>query len=380
MHYPVVTAVATTQKDRDMSQLFNSALVPLREEKVKAAIGTAALLPTYQDEVERIRAAVVADRYSDIQAKFSNLTMNMDGMLVSDMGTFQYTKHALKQAATKIKPEDVKDLGGYLAVCPPELRCINYSYWHTEAYGDADEKTRGNIVQLRAMENEYGKVLRAVVGRDYKPLDDLPILEAMGTILQPGSKMRGARGDLRSRFDILWPNMEREIFPGDPLLVALRLSNSETGSGSVRLNPMVYHVKNHGCIMICSRMEDVSIRHVGEAARKLEVRYKKVMEDINPFLEQYRKSYSDEIIQEFEDLDQMWDALAKCFKFTELQMALVKKSFDTQPNTRAGVVSAIILAAQDFVISQGEEMQQAAGYLVKYGWNPVKRFIKEDEE
>ena len=357
-----------------------SALVPVREEKVKAAIGSVAKLATYQEEVERLRVQVTADKYSDISTQFSGLIMSMDGMLTSEVGTFQYTKHALSQAASKIKPEDTVGFAGYLAVCPPELRCINYSFWHTEAYGDADERTRGNSVQLRAMENEYGKVLRAIVGRDYKPLDDLPILEAMGSIIHPGAKMRGARGDLRSRFDILWPNMEKEVFPGDPLLVALRLSNSETGSGSVRLNAMVYHVKNHGCVMIHSRMEDVSIRHVGEAARKLEAKYKKVMEDVGPFLEQYRKSYSDEIIREFESLDQMWDALAKCFKFTELQMALVKKSFDTQPNTRAGVVSAIILAAQDFVITQGEEMQQAAGYLVRYGWNPVKRFVKEDEE
>lgn len=352
------------------------ALVPLREENTKTLIGKIDKLPTFMDSLNTLTTEVLAENYNDIEETFATIAMTNDGFLESKTHKFQYTKYALGQAVSRIKPPEVVGMAGYLAACPPDLRSTNFNFWHNEFYADATEKSRGNNVLLRTRVGEFSTlVLRAMVSQSYIPLDDTVIMNKLSEVLPDGAKMRLARGDLHSRFDILWPNKQQDIFPGDPILVALRISNSETGAGSVRLDPMIYHVYSNGCIILPTHGVNVAIRHVGEAANRLATAYVNTMEAIEPFIEEFKRSYSDDIIKEFENMDQMWDALKEAFQFNDLQIDLVKDAYNTKPNgTRASVVSALIVAAQDFVISTGEDMQRAAGKLVKYGWKPIKKF------
>lgn len=360
---------------------LNRALVPLREENVKAALGGVTSLPSFHEELNRLRCQVAEEAYADFAIEYSTVKMMENGFFDVDGTGFSYTKHALNQAVSRIKPDGVVGMAGYLAVCPPDLRSLNFNYWHHEKFADADASTKGNNVLLRIRKGEFGTMLmRAMVSQSYVPIDDMPILTSLNVFLPTGSHLRAVRGDMKSRFDIIWPSMQHNLKSGEPLAVALRVINSETGASSVRLEPMVYDMYTYSYFIVPRAGRDVAIRHIGEAKNRLRLAYDNVMTQVEPFIEMLKGAYNDYCESYFNNDDNMWKCLGKYFQLSESKLASIKLSVDRSQGLSRGIVAdAMVKVAQEMNLDGAEELQTAAGMLIMKGWRPLTRFLNDEE-
>lgn len=364
-----------------MKQLF-VALTPEREVSIKTAIEGINTLPTLEEGVAQLRTQTEEERHVDLPLDFSELFMDDDGgiKIAGDDLVFQYTRHALNQAVIRIKPEGIIGLAGYLAACPPDLRSTNFNFWHQFYYGpDADRITQNKVIMRTRFGEEGFPIIRAIMSQSYVPVDDAPLLKQFATVVPPGAHIRNARGDTRSRFDVFWPTMKQHLVRGEPLMVSMHLTNSETGVSSIRLEPAIYNTQRNSSIIIPATA-DVAIRHIGEAHRRLANSFDKAMNLVNPFIEMLNESYNDYMDDRFDTTGQLADCLKKAFKLSEAAMLAMENELGLCDNTsvawdgsRAGLVDALAKVANRMPIEEGEELQQAAGVLVMKGWKPLER-------
>lgn len=361
------------------------ALSPTGESNVKTEIGAINKLPLYPAGVEELRAQLNVEQPRDILIKLNKTDMDDEGFLrrldgegVGDQNLFKYTKHALNQLVARIKPEGVIGMGGYLAACPPELRAVNFNYWQTEQFFGMSGQDKQNNAMLRTREDGDIRLIRGVVSKSYVPIDDLPILNQLTTVLPTGARMRSARGDLRSRYDIIWPSSREDIAVDDAVNVAIHLVNSETGISSLKMEPMIVLARSHGAMILPTLDSDVIIRHVGEAKSKLVVALAKTMTRIEPFLQSLSAAKNDQVSELCTNIDHLFIALGKFFELSGSKMDQIKAEFHALNDpSRAGVANAMAAAANTFDIDAGEEMQRAAGKLISAGWGSIRHMVKE---
>ncbi len=357
------------------------ALVPQRESNIQTILGDVLKLPEIAAGVSILHGLIEAEHHVDLPIDFDKIYMEDDGgLLYSDPASdlafqFQYTRHALSQAVVRIKPEGVVGMAGYLAVCPPDLRAANFNFWHNERYGpDVKILTKNDVLlRTRAGESEAA-IVRAVVSQSYVPIDDLPLLKNFLEIVPAGAKMRSARGDTKSRYDVIWPTMKRTLVNGEPLMVAVRLSNSEAGTSSISLDPIVHSMGFHASIIVPTNRSEVSIRHIGEAGNRLSKRLDTVLEAIEPFIDMLDESYEDTIIGHFNTPEELHNALKKEFELNESTLKRVQDSM-YKKDTRADVIEALARAATELPIEDGEHLQRCAGLLAMKGWKILTRHI-----
>lgn len=362
----------------DGTDTKRQALSPYGESRVKTQIGDINKLPDYGDAVNTLREQITAEQPKDITVKLSETDMDDEAFIRSGGELYKYTRHALNQLVGRIRPEGVVGMGGYLAVCPPELRQLNFNYWQTETFFGMSDHDKQNFATLRTREDGDLRMIRGVVSKSYVSIDDLPILTQLGGLLPTGAKMRSARGDLRSRYDIIWPSTREQLAVDDTVNVAIHLVNSETGISSLKMEPMILQAKNHGAMILPTDDADVIIRHVGEARKKLVVAVAKTMARIEPFIRNLHEAKLDSVSELTFNLDHLFVALGKFFEFSGSKVEQIKAEFHALNDpTRAGVANAISLAANTFDIDAGEEMQRAAGKLIASGWGSIRNMVKE---
>jgi hypothetical protein len=188
------------------------ALIPAREAAIQAALGSVQQLPDLPSELERLQAEIDKERYADFEVNFDGFSMDEQGRLELDQIKFVYTKHALGQAVSRIRPPDVVGMTGYLTACPPHIREINFNFWHQEFYGPEVQTKKSNDVLLRVKDGGFAHTfLRAIVSQIYGINDDLPVLRALQEVAPLGAHIRSARGDIKSRFDLLWPSLRHNL-------------------------------------------------------------------------------------------------------------------------------------------------------------------------
>lgn len=362
------------------------ALVPQRESNIQTLLGDIKRLPSIEEGVNSLTTQTIEERHTDLPVDFDKLSMNDNGginlKLPTDDIQFQYTRHALTQAVARIKPDGVVGMAGYLAACPPDLRSVNFNFWHGEKFGpEATVVAKGDVMLRTRFGEDAMPIIRAIVSQSYVPIDDLPLLKQFVNIIPSGAKIRSARGDIKSRYDVIWPTMKKTLSRGEPLVVAVRLSNSEAGTSSVRLEPIVHGIglNFNSSIIIPTNAGDVSIRHIGEAGNKLVKRLDNVLQTINPFIEMLEVSYSDFCHKHFDSLDQMYECLKKAFEFNDSVMARVRDN-NFEKAVRADLISAIARSADDLPIEDGEYLQRCAGLLAVKGFKLLTKFATFVEE
>jgi hypothetical protein len=183
---------------------------------------------------------------------------------------------------------------------------------------------------------------------------------------------------MKSRFDIIWPTMKKTLTRGEPVLVAIRLINSETGVSSVRLEPMVYLTRTCSSVILPTSTAEISIRHIGDATNRLSRAFNSASGSIDPFIEMLNESYSDSIVNHFNDTDQMYGAIKRAFSLGD---STIKRIKDCIPNkeTRADVIESLSAVSNDISIEDGETLQRAAGIITVKGWKYLKRFMTVEE-
>lgn len=366
-------------------------LIPLREDGLFYPSSVDGL-PEFDEAMQSLVETVLAEAQIDSVGEFVNLKMDENGNFLFEDNKYFYNRHSLAQAVYRIKPDDVVGLAGYLAKCPPTLRFINYDYWHGEKYKNGT-KVKGNNIMLRtmlvpnagAMGSPEARMIRAVVSQIYTPIDDPVILDKLGAVVPSGAKLSLQRGDRTSRYGLYWPTEKTEVGPGDDVMLSLKVFNSETGTGSVHLHPMVYSVALNGWFAIPHAAREVSIRHVGEAEVRLKAGFAKVRGFVDPFVARLKAAYRDDFTDLFKDVDTMFKALGRALDLTDVQVSAVKneytnnKVFSSHPS-RYHVAGAIAATSTKYDLEGADKLHEAAGNLIVRGWEHVVKFVKEEEE
>jgi len=343
------------------------------EARINAKLGDIAKLPEFNDALAELVEQIKRESPQDVQVALPSLSMDDDSFVMYGGTSYKYTRHALNQMVARIKPQGVIGMGGYLAACPPELRSLNFNYWHEAKFAGADVNDRQNKAVMRIREDDDNSpMIRGVVSTTYVPVDDLPIMNRIASLVPGGSRMRVARGDLKSRYTIVWPNANGKIDASDPVNVAVHLVNSETGVSSIRMEPLVHMAEGYSMIVPVNDTE-VMIRHVGEASTRLSNALLRTAEETAPFIEKLNDAKNDPTPSTEDEFNELMKRISSAFDLSDARMGDIRKTFEAmgQPN-RAGLAAAISTVANDLDIETGETLQRAAGVIIKNGWRLLR--------
>lgn len=357
------------------------ALSPNAEDAVAAYISDLKAVPAFSASLNSLEQQIMADNPHDVPVVLSNVQMDDDAFIVHAGQIYKYTTHSLYQLTNRIKPAKTIGVGGYFAACPPELRAVNFNYWHTERFAAMPPATPKNNAVLRMRNDGDVPLIRGVVSKTYIIVDDLPTLRILESIIPGGAVMRTAHGDLKSRYDIIWPSNKEAHTVNDTISVAVRLTNSEAGMSSIRIEPSVYSTRYRSSIFMPCRGNEFVIRHVGEAKLKLGAAFARAMKEISPFILNLNKARGDEVAKVTTDIDMLFIAIGKMFDLSADKVMAAKAMFHTiNDPSRAGVAMALSAAANSYDIVNAEDMQFAAGKLIASGWNHIERMFDLEEE
>ena len=356
---------------------IKSALIKSGEQKAKAHVGDIMKMPTFEEGIEKLKVQIEDEHCFDLPVSFNDIRIDDDGSLYTpennkELGTnLKYTRNALVQLANHIRPSDVSGFGKYLTTCPSHLIRENFNYWHNQyKYNNAKRLT---ILKCR-LDDDGLPVVRGAVSDIYKEVGDLRVLDMTKPFLPAGAHFKASRGDTKSRYYAMWPNMVNQLKVGDVIHVALGIINSETGNGGIRFEPIIYQIACYNCTIVPIHGTDVSISHIGDPELRLRTKINIAIAQVQPFVDMFKAAYDDQFKEETEE--EIFENIGKIFKISDKRMETVKAKFDEFERgnglNRAGVVNAITRAAQEYDVETGEDMQRNAGLLIKEGWNMLK--------
>jgi hypothetical protein len=126
---------------------------------------------------------------------------------------------------------------------------------------------------------------------------------------------------------------------------------------------------------------EISIRHVGEARRKLQARLPIVMNQITPFIERLMHHILMRLPSIFHKIDKLWDCLRKAYDLTKHQVESIQvhAAVHGPLNHRLDLARHMIRVATTMPIEDAETIQYAASRLIEQGWNPLKRYLKDED-
>ena len=185
--------------------------------------------------------------------------------VTSDAPQLRVTENGLD----KITPLDIRQtahrqLGTYLGIPQkyyelmrtdaPELLAYNANYWFSQ---------KNELRTLRTMDG----CARAFLSNRYRRIDNLDIASVTLPVIGELPEARFVSTQITDDFmyiKVVNPRLQADVVPGDVVQAGVIISNSETGLGSVTIQPLIYR-------LVCSNgmvINDAKTRrnHVGRAA------------------------------------------------------------------------------------------------------------------
>lgn len=126
----------------------------------------------------------------------------------------------------------------------PALLAENVNHWFKAQPGTHVVRTIHDDADRR--------IVRAVCGSKYRPLDSYDLLEAtLPEIIKAGCQIESAEVTERRLYVQAWsPRITGEVKKGDVVQAGIILSNSEVGSGSLSIQPLVFRLScTNGMVM-----------------------------------------------------------------------------------------------------------------------------------
>ena len=201
--------------------------------------------------------------------------------VTSDAPQLRVTENGLD----KITPLDIRQtahrqLGTYLGIPQkyyelmrtdaPELLAYNANYWFSQ---------KNELRTLRTMDG----CARAFLSNRYRRIDNLDIASVTLPVIGELPEARFVSTQITDDFmyiKVVNPRLQADVVPGDVVQAGVIISNSETGLGSVTIQPLIYR-------LVCSNgmvINDAKTRrnHVGRAATSEEdfsIYYNRIFEN-----------------------------------------------------------------------------------------------------
>lgn len=174
-----------------------------------------------------------------------------------------------EEGTDKIAPLDIRQtahrqLGTYLGIPQkyyelmrtdaPELLAYNANYWFSQ---------KNELRTLRTIDG----CARAFLSNRYRRIDNLDIASVTLPVIGELPEARFVSTQITEDFmyiKVVNPRLQADVVPGDVVQAGVIISNSETGLGSVTIQPLIYR-------LVCSNgmvINDAKTRrnHVGRAA------------------------------------------------------------------------------------------------------------------
>lgn len=185
--------------------------------------------------------------------------------VTSDAPQLRVTENGLdKIAPLDIRQTAHRQLGTYLGIPQkyyelmrtdaPELLAYNANYWFSQ---------KNELRTLRTMDG----CARAFLSNRYRRIDNLDIANVTLPVIGELPEARFVSTQITEDFmyiKVVNPRLQADVVPGDVVQAGVIISNSETGLGSVTIQPLIYR-------LVCSNgmvINDAKTRrnHVGRAA------------------------------------------------------------------------------------------------------------------
>lgn len=156
----------------------------------------------------------------------------------------------------------------YIQKCPPHLMAQNLNHW----IGEKSNK-KGDPFFVRTRTDEKGnRVLRAVLSARYTEMDNVTLLQRALPVIE-------SQGFEAESFSLTDHNMHLRLTGqktmtvnrkvGDLVKAGLHISNSETGSGSVKLMALLYRLVCTNGMVTADQMGGFRRSHIGSNSEML---------------------------------------------------------------------------------------------------------------
>jgi hypothetical protein len=294
-----------------------------------------------------------------------------------------YTDTGFSQLLDYVKPASVRGgvKGTLLAITDPALRASVFNHFSTRSI----DRTKGNKVTIRTYvpNAEAGlRAARAIITGTHSATtgDDLAVVGAMESAMGDAlsrAKMRLTRDERRTHFEVLWPAMERQVVVGDIVLIGVRITNSETKQGALRVEPFILRTLCYNFTTAYSKggEEEVIIRHVGDLSTKLPKVFTDCLQKVEPFVRAFGDAYK-VALPGNKTRAEMLEQVAKAFELPSNLIVRANEMWDADGEksageTLAGLVNAMTRASQEQTMDAAIETERVAGKLVAGGWDAI---------
>ncbi len=331
-------------------------------------------LPDLRDALVAMRTRIEQENPLDFKA-VPVQTMRMDprtgrlhGKDKDASSAIGYTNSGFSQTAQFLKPNAIRSgFAENMLALPEGLRASVFNHW-------ANSSTRTDPLAVRTIvEPSSGKrVIRALTSdrHSLETGDDRMIIDAIEArdVLMKGAKARITREHDRSEFEVIWPGMNRQLVVGDMALCGVRVKNSETKAGALKVEAFILRV-------LCANFttaesvdldgEELSLRHMGDLTLKLPRLFEKALSRIEPFVTAFSDAYQVHLPHtRGETLAQV----GKAYKLGENVLQLAAEKWDADGiksagDTLAGLINALTRASQEQDIETAGVIEKIAGRM-----------------
>ena len=255
----------------------------------------------------------------------------------------------------------------YFGRCPTHLQDTQWNFW--KGIDRRERKRAGGDGEERWTIRGKNSTIRGVLSARYEKLDNHQLLEALVPALA-GSEYEVKLFDLTPEsfhLRMTDPRMSRLALPGDPLVVAIHVANSEIGRRAVTIDACVYRlVCENGLVRKVAGKSLLRQRHIHVATASL---IPSIQEAIGQaklvaaaFIEQMILSTKTLI----PDPERAIQILASSWGLTKQTVEFIKFGLhgESRPDTVYGLLNAVTNAAQKLSPDGRFELETLASVLI----------------
>ena len=275
---------------------------------------------------------------------------------------FALSPWAMGQACTKLGMP-----AAYFGRCPKELQDAQWNFWRglpeelrKKAGGDG-----GQQWTVRAK----GATVRGVLSARYEKLDNRQLLSALLPAIA-GSGHEVKLFDLTNEslhLRLIDPRMSRLVLPGDPLIVAIHIANSEVGLRAVTIDACLYRqVCENGMVRKIAGRSMLKQRHIHVATEQ----FVPLLKDAIAQAQLVAAAFIEQMILSTKtivpDPARAIEVLADAWKLSKQTAEYIKFGLygETHQDTLYGLVNAVTNAAQRLSVEGRYELETLASVLI----------------
>lgn len=355
-----------------------TALLEIGESSKRALAQRVEAMPTLGEAVAALRSRIQDERpldYKGVPAQTVRMTADTGRLYADGKNTdnaLSYTRNGFAQVAAFVKPDSVRTgFAENMLALPASLRADVFNY-HAKSH------PRDTSLALRTLLNpETGKrYIRAITSARHslETGDDGAVADVLADKAGAlkGAKARITREPDRSEFELVWPMMARQLVVGDIALGGVRITNSETKAGALKVEAFLLRVLCYNFTTaetFDTNAEELTVRHIGDLTSKLPAMFEKALRRIDPFVKAFGDAYK---IALPATRGEVLAKVQRIHSLPESTMTLAAQLWDADGeksagDTLAGLVNALTRASQQADIATAGDIERAAGRIAVSG-------------